>query len=485
MQKTYLVELLKKLSSKQMKELSEFVQSPFFNKNNSVIQLFEYLRTQHPEFEAERIEKEKVHQILFPSAEYNDSFMRTLIFKLATLAEQYIAFENFRSAPYDEPRHLINTLLDLNLDGEAQKQINQVEKKLDSEKIFSKEYYKNRYEIEKLKDIIYSRTYRAVTVKDKPDESLLEESNNLTAFFIISILQRYRYLLNKSYTVNTEFNLDFLPYIVQFLEKEGRGYLKNLTILVLYKQILLLLDNSREDLLDEIIKMLTNDKLLIEDEERREGLTVTGNICIEKGYEGKDEFSRKLFHIDRYLVNKNLYNRVKGGYFENAMFLNLVTLGLKLEETEWVKNFIEENYKKLSPDYISNTYNYCYSKVYFKTRDFQKALEYISKASYTDLHMKINVRITGLTILYELNNIEEVFTQLENFKKYVQNDKLLSPGHRKISTNFIKFTGAICKAKYSPKANLEELRKEIEAVDQVPNRIWLLRKLDEIAALRK
>src|SRR5688572_15636803 len=145
MHKTYLVDLLQKLSSKQMKELSEFIQSPFFNKNESVTKLFEYLRVQHPEFKEQAVEKELIHKKVFHSAEYNDGFMRMLIFKLTSLAEEYLAYTDFKTSSHTENFHLINTLLNLNIDSEAQKQINQLEKKLNSDKVQNGRYYKNRY----------------------------------------------------------------------------------------------------------------------------------------------------------------------------------------------------------------------------------------------------------------------------------------------------------------------------------------------------
>ncbi len=485
MERTYLIELLRQLNSKQMKELSDFIQSPFFNKNESIISLFEYMRLRHPEFKTEDIEKEIVYRKAFGLEDFNESFMRTLIFKLTSLVEEYLAYSHFKSTPYEEDLHLINTLLDLDLDNNAGKKINQVEKKLNASENANAEYYKNRYELEKLKTVIYSRTYRPVTVKDKPDESLLEESNNLTAFFFISVLKRYRYLLNKSHSVNISYDPELLPYITDFLEGEGKKYMNILIISLLYKQILLLKDYSREDLIDELIRSLTNDKLIIDDAERRDGLTVTANVCIEKAYEGKQAFYGKLFEIDKYLVAKNLYSRVRGKYFENEMFHNIVTVGLKLNEEKWIKEFIEKYYKKLAPDAQTNIYNFSYTKLYFKTRDFEKALESIAKVAYSDLHMKINVRITLITILYELEKIEETLTQIENFRKYIQNDKLLSDAHKKITSNFIKFTSVLCKAKYSSDTDLHELKKNITDIDQVSNRSWLLRKTEELIGQRK
>lgn len=484
MHKTYLIELLQKLSPKQMKELGEFIHSPFFNKNESVMRLFDYLRIQHPEFKDGSVAKELIHQKVFQSAEYNDNFMRMLIFKLTTLAEEYLSYSDFKSRGYNEHMHLINSLLDLNLDNEAQKQINQTEKKLNSAGENEREYYKNKYALERFKDIIYSRSYRPVTIKDKPDESLLEESNSLISFFLISALQRYRYLLNKSFTVNSEYELDFLPYIMKFLQAEGKDFLKIYMISILHRQIILLQDPENEKLLDELILEFTDEKKEIDEEERRDGLTVLCNICIEKGYAGKRKYYQELFNMNKYLVTKNMYNRVKGGYFDNEMFLNLVTVGLMLNEIDWTKSFIEKFYKLLPPDIQLNTYNYTMSKLLFKTGDFTKALESIAKVSYSDMHMKINVRITALTIHYELGNIEEVIMQTENFKKYVQNDKLLNTGHKRIASNFIKFISALCKAKYSAKADLGELKKNIASADQVSNRLWLLRKTEQLEALR-
>src|SRR4030095_13525915 len=382
MEKTFLVEVLKKLSSKQMKELSEFVQSPFFNKNESVTHLFEYLRKQHPEFKTENIQKELVHEKIFSSAEFNDSFMRTVIFKLTSVVEQYLAYTDFKSGDNTESIHLINSLLDMNIDNEAKRQISSVEKKLNAGKISNSAHYKDHYELEKLKHIIYSRTYRPVTVKDKPDETLLEESNHLTAFFLISILQRYRYLLNKSFTVNSKYNADLLPVIISYLEGEGKRYLEIPALSLLYKQMLLLNDYSREDIIAELTEKLTDKNTLIDDQDRRDGLTVVSNVCIEKGYEGKDEYYRHMLNIDKYLISENLHTRIKGGYFEKEVFSNIVTIALRINETDYVKDFIEKYYKMLEPDVQLSTYYYSYSKLYFKMRDFNKALEYIVKVSY-------------------------------------------------------------------------------------------------------
>lgn len=480
MQKTYLIEILSKLSSKQMRELSEFIRSPFFNKNESAEKLFEYLRFHHPDFRTEKIEKEMIYSKLFSPAEYNDSFMRMIIFKLTELTEQYLAYSDMKQDGNSENMHLVNALLELGIEKGAQKIINNTEKSLVSSKIQNGKFFEERYELDKFKHIIYSRSYRAVTVKDKPGENLLDESNNLTAYYLINVLRRYRYLLNKRFSVNSDFKLEFLPYILRFLENEGKNYLKIRLVSILYKQILALTDSSNEDIIFELKNELTDESILIDETERREGLTVVANLSIEKGYSGKEEFYKLILEADKYLISKNLYNRVKGGFFENEMFMNIVTLALRLGDIEYTKQFIEENYSRLDPESSLNLYNYTYSKLFFKLKEFEKARSYISKVNHSDLHIKINARITSIMIQYELGNIEEVFTEIDNFRKYIQKDKLLSGSHKKISSNFVKYVSAVSKARYSARVNLGQLKKDIEECDMVSNRVWLGEKVKEL-----
>ncbi len=59
-----LIDILKVLTNKEMRSISEFVRSPFFNKKEKVIQLFEYLKKYHPDFES--IYRTTLYKYLFP-----------------------------------------------------------------------------------------------------------------------------------------------------------------------------------------------------------------------------------------------------------------------------------------------------------------------------------------------------------------------------------------------------------------------------------
>ena len=479
MEKTYLVEIFSKLSSRQMKELGDFVNSPFFNKNESTVKLYEYLHSQHPELKPELVKKEHVFKKLFGAIEYNDGLMRNMIFRLTELAEQYLAYSNMKQDG-SERNHMIKSLLVLGIERGAQRLINTADKEISSRKIKDDKYFYDKYRLDEFRHIIYSRNFNALTIKDKPDSRMLDASNNFTSYSLLILFKRFRYLLNKGFTVNTDFELDLLPYLIEFLENEGKQHLEVNVISLLYKEIVLLLDNSREDILLELMNKLRDNKLPIEDNERREGLTVLINICIEKAYAGRKEFYKYLLDMNKYLISKDLYRRIDGGYFETESFTNTVTLGLSEGELKWTKEFIENNYKKLAPDQQENIYNISYAKYYLRTGDFHEAQKYIKKVSLTGLYFKINARLNSIMIQYELGNIEEAMTEIENYRKYVQNDKLLNSSHRKVLSNFNRFMLQLCKARYSSRANLQKLKEDIAACDQTAGRKWLSEKAEEL-----
>src|SRR5688572_19117476 len=108
---TTLLNIIGKFTSKEIKEFGEFIISPFFNKNENVIKLYTYIKKFYPEFNDKKLEKEYVYKKVFSKGEYNDGFMRTAMYNLGKLAEDFLAYTNFNK---NELNRGINLLEELN-----------------------------------------------------------------------------------------------------------------------------------------------------------------------------------------------------------------------------------------------------------------------------------------------------------------------------------------------------------------------------------
>src|SRR6187399_2721319 len=105
-----LILLLKKFDKQQLKDFNNFVKSPFFNTNNALVKLYEYIRKQYPDYSPEKLEKEKVYRKLFGKTEYNDGFIRVLMSNLQNLAEEYLSYMGLQSDPLIKRKYLLDEL---------------------------------------------------------------------------------------------------------------------------------------------------------------------------------------------------------------------------------------------------------------------------------------------------------------------------------------------------------------------------------------
>ena len=90
------IKTLRIFSKQDMKEFDLFVQSPFFNTNQSVIKLFEQIKKHYPEFDDKMPDKRSLFEKSFGKIKYDDSFMRVTLFRLLELAKEFLVHRNLK-----------------------------------------------------------------------------------------------------------------------------------------------------------------------------------------------------------------------------------------------------------------------------------------------------------------------------------------------------------------------------------------------------
>ena len=181
MNKSNLILILKKLDLREFREFGSLVKSPFFNTNQSSIKLFDYLKKYYPVFEPESIEKEKVFSAIFDKADYNDGFMRSVIFNLAALAEEYLKQVNLRGNAARSSLMLLDELNSRKLEKVFLKNFPQVAKEIETLKDSESDYYYYKYLYE---DLEYSHAnwsrHKNKNLKDYADGTMDKEKKYLT-----------------------------------------------------------------------------------------------------------------------------------------------------------------------------------------------------------------------------------------------------------------------------------------------------------------
>src|SRR5437773_648263 len=143
-----LLELLSKFTVSEIKEFSEFVISPFFNKNENVAKLFNCIKKHHPDLNNKKLEKEYAFRKIFNNEKYNDGFMRTLMFNLGKLAEEYLTYSNFKSKAGKGNLNLLAELNNRKLEKVFLKKLKEAEQEIGKQKYADANYYYEKYELD-------------------------------------------------------------------------------------------------------------------------------------------------------------------------------------------------------------------------------------------------------------------------------------------------------------------------------------------------
>lgn len=476
MNKSILLEILRKFTPKEMKEFGEFVKSPFFNKNEGVTKLYEYLRKLYPDFADDKIRKKYMYGIIFPNVEFNDGFMRTLMFNLCCLAENYLSYITYKNNYFIDKKFLLYELNNRELDKLFERNINAVSKKLEAEQVQDAEFFYNKYNIE------YENLYYLGRTKLDKIETIVKKSDvedmfrDLTCFYLVHSMNHYTYFLNIMKLYHFTFDTTLYEEIIKVLNVES--YLDIPLVAVCYNVLKLFLkeeDNTffyaTKELLDKYKSKLTNYQL-------HNAYLNLNNYCKRMILKGNDKFLRELFEIYKIEINRKIYpiqNEMSFRYYTDV-----VETALKLKEFGWAKDFIENEKEMLPEDSRENAYMYALSIYEFAMKNFEKSLELLSRVKYNDVYHKLKYRGFLTMLYYELDYADLLLSHLDSFNHFLLGDTLISDERKEYYSSFIKFVKSLSglKDKIGDR-ELMCLKEKVQKNEKVYNKEWLIEKIEE------
>jgi len=158
-------------------------------------------------------------------------------------------------------------------------------------------------------------------------------------------------------------------------------------------------------------------------------------------------------------------------------FKNIVTNGLRLNEFDWVENFIREYSPFLDPRYRDNAVTFNLAQLFFYKKDYSKVISQLSHVEYDDMTYNLNSKTLLMASYYELDEIEALGSLLDTFRVYLSRNKELPAVRRKHYLNTIKIVRRLSKVIPGDKIEIEKLQKEVNNTQGVVSRNWILEKL--------
>ncbi|HLT24727.1 MAG TPA: hypothetical protein VK004_06345 [Ignavibacteria bacterium] len=476
MEKSNLIKLLKALSPKEFKEFGEYVYSPFFNKNESIRKLYDYLKKYYPEFETEKVKKERIHDKIFTGVIYNDDFMRMLIFNMTKLAEDYLAYLRMTTSNWEMNRMLAYELNERSLDKPLEKVIKKSLAELDKTKQKNSSWYFHKYTIQYENVDFLRRKYLSKFekfLKEAPLDNMHEE---FTAYYLITVLKMQVFILNTKVIYNIDKDVASFEKVIETLDNK---YLERTPLIQIYYNLMMLLYTNEEEYFYKTKKDILDYEAQITDEDMLEILINLQNFCSRRIRKGEIQFTREVFDLYKLEIDKNLYDHY--GYLHDILYKNIIEIGMQIGENVWVKKFLEKHKKHLKPDIQEDAYLYGKAFVEFSEENYEKALEHLSMIRLYDVLSKIEVKELSAKIYFEMKLEDMLFSLTDTFRHLLTNSKVLTEDRKLAYANFIKYIKRLYKISLHPATgDIAEIRQMIKKEERLENRLWLNKKVEEL-----
>ncbi|MBL7129435.1 MAG: hypothetical protein ISS16_10705 [Ignavibacteria bacterium] len=489
-----IINILKTFSDEDFNYFRDYLRSPFFNRSKQLLNMYEVIVNFRPQFNSKNFTKKNIHNKIFPTFEYKETTVSTLLVNLSYLAQDYLMYSNVRSNYLKSQDFLFDELLKRKLYKLFEKNAAEFERILndnrgvDVDNILSKFYF----ETDKYNYNVINKTFVEKQTHNENIELITNRGKHLIFYFIIQMIKQnlglYTYKFNYDVDIENNFLIKFSKnvYFKKILEYlcNNTGDSEYSKVARTYKHLFLMFSDfeNEKHYYDFKEVFLKNSRLFSYDEKQFLSSSLVQYCLAKNRVIGLDsKYNKELLEIYELIVKNEYYKFSFSDNLPVGLFRNIVILGLRLKKYKWIDDFINNNRRKLHAEQRKNMYYYCHSKIYFERGMYRKALDNFSKIQLSSSTFKVDIKNMILRTYYELNLTEYARSFIDSYRHFLRNDKTLSVERRSAYRSFVNIVQNLLDAKNSnKKSHVTYIEKRLNDKENIAFREWLYEKVSEL-----
>jgi hypothetical protein len=476
-----LFQTLKKLNTKDRKRLGQLVASPFFNQRPELIRLYAVLNdaieqaavsVNRPQIA--KMDDQQVWEQVFlePNAAkkaatpppFDDKKLRYMLSWLLELVRQFIRQEALQSEPHMADLLLQKGLYKREMTELLQKEHQQHRSALAANTQQDGAWYWHDYQHKQLAldmAIVGNRT-------QMPDMVPIQQS--ITTYYLIEMLRHtIASLTNGSILAATPAqNFDHIFALIHTYPT-----LAETPAIAVYHSAcqLLLAPPDSETEFETWKTTITQHQSAISSAELRNIYLLGINFCIKRMNSGKKLYIREAFTLYQTAIAADLLR--ENGWITAHTYKNIIRIGTALEEHAWTEWFSESQRLSLHPRERDDMYHYNRAYLLFHKQEYDKAMPLLQRINLQDTLNNLDARRMLARSYYQLREYQALESLLVSFQAYVKRQKNTGY-HAEMYLNFIAQLRRVLQLEHMTSAQKTKLRAEIEQINPIADKVWLL-----------
>lgn len=468
-----LITLLTSFSKVERNRFRKYLLSPYLNDQPDATRLFDLLDEQlrQDATAVDALTKEYIWTTLYTGKKFDDAHLRRLASDLSQLALRFMVAEARQADAFGEALDLQKVLEKPQL----KKQLAGVERQMirlfDETEVQSTEFFLAQF---KMHHHIFSRASKVVATIGYGDK-LATADYYLESFYIIQKLKYYVAWLQFSGIRATEKIVNLLPGFWDYLEDPR---FENIPLITVYKRIVkCFLEQEDEQHFNVLTQDIERYAPKFTKENLRECYYMAQNYCALKINQGRTNYYTIYFNLQKKLVELGLL--LENKELSEAVFKNMITIGLSVGEFKWTENFIHEYYPYLPADIRENAKTFNLANLYSHQKKYDKVIELLSNVEYSDIVYTLGAKLILLKTYYESKEFLAMDSLIDSFRIFVRRNKLMSKNLKREYINFLNFLSRLGSVDKQRRA-IYLLKKRITDTQHVTSKKWLLEKISEL-----
>ena len=457
----------------EQNRLSKYINSPYFNKNESLVYLFEilikHINKEKKGGKYQEIDKHELWKRVYPDKEFNDVRFRKLNSELLKLVEGFLAQQTYEANSLYQANYFLDAIGRKKMTNLYSSAIRTARRLSDQQVHKPADYFYYQYQIEKNYYELTSHEYRK-----SARQNVEEIANNLDRFYLGEKLKYYCSVLSHQYFISHEYKLLFMDEIISHIEKIDYEAVPQIS--VYYQIYLTQIEVDNVNHYYKLKELLDKHSLIFPGDEANIIYEHALNYCIRKINEGKQQFFKEYFDLYVDLLNNELI--LTEGELDPWHFKNIIAAATRLEKYEWTEKFIHDYKYKLPEESRDNAISFNLARLYFFQEKYDKVIGLLREVEYDDITYNVGSKALLVKTFFETDEIEILFSISDSFRVYLQRNKNIPNQRKQIYLNLIKFTKKLAKLTPGDKKGIEKIKKEIEKTESGIDP-WILEKVKE------
>ena len=487
MYKDKLVQFLKTLPAKELKELKKYIESPYHNNNrrDKVLQLFDCLYVHHKnDFTYSKLQEDRVFSTLFPHKNYTSKRDRQQFSnvknQLMNLVKNFLLERKMQEDKTIKNRLWLDVLFERKLLEQLQNEIGTIQNQYAKKENKQAEDYQYLHQLQE-----FDFAFNIVTKGRAVSSSFQAVSDSFDAYFIVQKLKYFCVMLNEQLLTAVSYEFRFAKELLSYLDESPYT---EIPLVKLYRLLMLFLKEGKEEFIEELKEVLQSNQEFIAKGELRQIYTCLINYYNTQLTSGKTGYSQAIFEVYQLMVEQEIIY-TNGFITPPVHFINIIRAAIYANQLEWAIAFYEANQDKMRTSQASLKV-YAKAVLQFHQQQFQGAIDTLQAYKHEqDFWRYKEHKVLLIEAYYELDEDEQVLKLLTAFKQYLlrHKDSTLTPHFLQAYQAFIASVEALYKLQTMPVYPIEDkvkaarqLKKDIEGAKRIAGKRWLSEKVLEL-----